>query len=241
MEHLPYLGDAMTNMAERIGRSDGGEVIPACPGWRMNDLAVHLGTIHRWAASILLSGQRLDEPKAIATEPLIDWYAGTATALLAAIQAVDPTEPTPNFSLMRETAAFWPRRQTHETTIHSVDAAQALGDPEDTWDVPQDVAVDGIDEVFSTFFPRMTMRGQRPDVGGRIRVTATDTGRSWIVAPSDDPQGPPIVLHSSLEAESEISGTATDLYLGLWRRAQHDRLKIDGDLATRLLGGPLTP
>ena len=241
MEHLPYLGNAMTNVAERIGRAEGDEPVPGCPGWRISDLVVHLGTIHRWSASILLSGQRLGEPNVTATEPFMDWYAGTATALLAAIQAVDPDEATPNFSYMNETAAFWPRRQLHETTIHSVDAAQALGDPEESWAIPPDVAEDGIDEVLSIFLPRMTAKGHRPDVEGRVRVTATDTGRSWIVASSDDPQGPPIVLHSTYDADAEISGTATDLYLGLWHRSQHDRLKTEGSTAERLLAGPLTP
>ncbi len=241
MEHLPYLGSSMTRMAARIGRAEGDEPVPTCPGWRMSDLVVHLGSMHRWSASILLSGQRLTEPQVVASEPFVDWYAGTATALLAAIEAVDPSEPTPNFSLMHETAAFWPRRQMHETTIHGVDAAQALGDHEDSWDIPVEVAEDGVDEVLSIFFPRMTARGQRPDLEGRLRVTATDTGRSWLVAASEDPQGPPIILHATHDADAEISGTATDLYLGLWRRSQHDRLKIEGETASRLLAGPLTP
>ncbi|MDQ3156868.1 MAG: maleylpyruvate isomerase family mycothiol-dependent enzyme [Actinomycetota bacterium] len=240
MEHLPYLGNAMTRMAENVGKAEGDEVVPACPGWTINDLTVHLGTMHRWAASIVLSGQRLPEPQVVATEPLLDWYAGTATALLAALQAVEPTEPTPNFSLINETAAFWPRRQMHETTIHSVDAAQALGLGEDYF-IDEEVADDGIDEVLSVYFPRMTARGHRPDVSARVRVTATDTGRSWIVAPSSDPAGTPILLHPTLEFDAELSGTAADLYLGLWRRSPHVRLKVDGDAADRILAGPMTP
>ncbi|MEO6472799.1 MAG: maleylpyruvate isomerase family mycothiol-dependent enzyme [Aeromicrobium sp.] len=240
MEHLPNLGHFMALMADRIGRAEGDEVVPACPGWTMNDLTIHIGTVHRWASSILLSGQRLSEPNVVATEPLIEWYAGTATALLAAIQAVDPAEPTPNFSLLNETSAFWPRRQMHETAIHSVDAAQALGDAEDAYGIADEVAEDGIDEVLSIFFPRMTARGRRPDVSDRVRVTATDTGRSWIVAPSLDPSGTPILLHPSLDANAELSGSALDLYLGLWRRSPHDRLKIDGAAASRMLAGSLT-
>lgn len=241
MEHLPHLGNAMTRMAGYIGKATGDEVVPACPGWTVNDLVIHLGTMHRWAASIVLSGQRLDKPQVIATEPLLDWYAGTATALLAALQAVEPTESTPNFSLVNETAAFWPRRQTHEAIIHSVDAAQALGLGEDSYGIDEDVAGDGIDEVLSVFFPRMTARGHRPDVSGRVRVTATDTGRSWLIAPSDDPAGHPILPHSALGADAELSGASVDLYCGLWRRSPHDRLKADGEAAIRMLAGSMTP
>lgn len=241
MEHLPYLGNAMTRMAELIGKAEGNEPVPACPGWTVNDLAVHLGRVHRWAASTVLSGQRLTTPEVIATEPLNDWYAGTATALLAALQAVEPTEPTPNFSFINETAAFWPRRQMHETTIHAVDAAQAIGLGDDAYEIYNAVADDGIDEVLTVFFPRMTARGQRPDVTGRVRVTATDTGRSWLIAESDNPEGSPILLHPSLGADAGLTGKAVDLYLGLWRRSPHDRLNADGDAAIRMLAGPMTP
>lgn len=241
MEHLTHLGNAMTRMAGFVGQAEGDEPVPACPGWTISDLTIHLGTVHRWAASIVLSGQRLSMPTVIATEPLIDWYAGTATALLAALQAVDPTDPTPNFSLMNETAAFWPRRQMHETTIHAIDAAQALNLGDDGFVIDEEVAADGIDEVLGLFFPRMTARGQRPDVSARVRVTATDTGRSWIIAPSEDPEGTPILLHPTLDADAELSGTVTDLYLGLWRRSPHERLKADGDAAVRILAGPMTP
>ena len=241
MDHLSRLGNAMTRMASFVGKAEGDEVVPGCPGWTVNDLAIHLGTNHRWAASIVLSGQRLSEPKVLATESLIDWYAGTATALLAALQAVEPTEYTPNFSLMNETAAFWPRRQMHEATIHAVDASQALNPGDEAFIIDEDVSDDGIDEVLSVFFPRMTARGHRPDVSAHVRITATDTGRSWLIAPSADPDGPPILLHPSLDADAELSGKAADLYLGLWRRSPHDLLKADGAAADRILAGPLTP
>ena len=241
LDHVSHLGDAMTRMASFVGKAEGDEVVPGCPGWTVGDLTIHLGTIHRWAASIVLSGLRLSEPKVLATEPRNDWYAGTATALLAALQAVDPTEFIPNFSLMNETAAFWPRRQLHETTIHAVDASQALKLGDEAFVIDGDVADDGIDEVLSVFFPRMTARGRRPDVSARVRVTATDTGRSWIIGPSEDPAGTPILLHPTLDADAELSGTASDLYLGLWRRSPHDRLETDGDAANRMLAGPMTP
>ena len=124
---------------------EGDEPVPACPGWTTADLVRHLGSIHRWAAAIVLSGQRIvDEPDARATEPLDEWYAGTATALIAALQAVDPDEPVPNFARIDEVAGFWPRRQLHETCVHRVDLAQALGLPDFAWDVDPEVAGDGV-------------------------------------------------------------------------------------------------
>jgi uncharacterized protein (TIGR03083 family) len=235
------LGSAMSRFAEIVGKASGDEPVPACPGWDVRDLTTHLGTVHRWAAAILLSGQRLSEPTPLVTDPIVEWYAGTATALLGALQAVDPDEVVPNFSRINERAAFWPRRQLHETTVHAVDAAQALDVDEGEWGVASSLAADGVDEVLQVFFPRMTARRQRPDVRSRIRLVATDTEESWIVAPGDGDLGPPLQLHSSLDADGTVSGTASDLYLGLWKRVGPERLDFEGVDGRILFDGPTTP
>ena len=241
MDHMLELGSAMSRFAELIGKAMGDEPVPACPEWTVRDLTTHLGTVHRWAAATVLSSQRLQEPAPLVTEPIVEWYAGTATALLGALQAVSPDEPTPNFSYVNETAAFWSRRQMHETTVHTIDAAQALGVDENEWAVASSVAADGIDEVLQVFFPRMTARKQRPDVRSRIRLVATDTQQTWLVAPGAGDLGPPLQLHPSLEADGSVSGTAADLYLGLWKRLGPERLDFEGVDGRILFDGPTTP
>jgi uncharacterized protein (TIGR03083 family) len=241
MDHMLELGSAMSRFAELIGKAMGDEPVPACPEWTVRDLTTHLGAVHRWAAATVLSSQRLQEPSPLVTEPIVEWYAGTATALLGALQAVSPDEPTPNFSYVNETAAFWSRRQMHETTVHAIDASQALGLDENDWVVASSVAADGIDEVLQVFFPRMTARKQRPDVRSRIRLVATDTQQTWLVAPGAGDLGPPLQLHPSLEADGSVSGTATDLYLGLWKRLGPERLDFQGVDGRILFDGPTTP
>lgn len=241
MDHMLELGSAMSRFADLAGHATGHEEVPACPGWTTRDLTIHLGTIHRWAASIVLSGQRLVEPSPLVTEPLVEWYAGTATSLLGALQAVDATEPVPNFSHINEVAGFWPRRQMHETTVHVVDAAQALGLGEEEWSVAPSVAADGVDEALQVFFPRMTARGRRPDVRSRIRLVATDAQQSWIITPGAGELGPPLQVHSSLDADGSVSGTAADLYLGLWKRTGPERLEFEGVDGRILFDGPTTP
>jgi uncharacterized protein (TIGR03083 family) len=241
MDHMLELGSAMSRFAELIGKAMGDEPVPACPEWTVRDLTTHLGTVHRWAAATVLSSQRLQDPAPLVTEPIVEWYAGTATALLGALQAVSPDEPTPNFSYVNETAAFWSRRQMHETTVHAIDASQALGLDENDWAVASSVAADGIDEVLQVFFPRMTARKQRPDVRSRIRLVATDTQQTWLVAPGAGDLGPPLQLHPSLEADGSVSGTAADLYLGLWKRLGPERLDFQGVDGRILFDGPTTP
>ena len=194
-----------------------------------------------YAAATVLSGQRLHEPEPLVTDPAVEWYAGTATALLSALQAVSADEPVPNFSYVDERAAFWSRRQMHETTVHAIDAAQALRLSEDDWGLARSVAADGVDEVLQVFFPRMTARRQRPDVRSRIRLVATDTHQSWLVAPGNGDLGPPIQLHPSLDADGSVSGTAAELYLGLWKRIGPERLGFEGVDGRILFDGPTTP
>lgn len=241
MDHLLELGAGMSRFADLSARADGDEPVPGCPGWTSRDLVQHLGTVHRWAAAIVLSGQRIEVPKPLYGESLVEWYAGTATALLGALQAVDAAEPVPNFSRINETAGFFHRRQMHEVAVHVVDAAQALGLPESEWPVESRLAADGVDEVLHVFFPRMTARGQVPDVRSRIRITATDTGQSWVIAPPSGEGLPPVLVHSSLDADSHVEGTASDLYLALWRRVPAERLTFGDDHGRALFAGPTTP
>lgn len=215
---LILLGREMAGFAELAGQVEGDEPVPACPGWTTGDLIAHLGTVHRWAAATVLSGQRLDEPTPIVTEPLDEWYAGTATALIAALQAVDPDEPVRSAVFGDLPAAFWSRRQLHETAIHRVDLLQALGRPDHAWDLDAEVAGDGIAEVISVMSQRMTARGERPHVNAPIRLHATDLDRSWIIAPADDPAAAPVLVQREIDVEGEAIGTAADLYLVLWGR-----------------------
>lgn len=241
MDHLLELGSGMAHFAELAAEMSGDEPVPGCPDWTSRDLVQHLGTIHRWSASIVLSGQRVQLPTPRYGDDLVEWYAGTAAALLAALQAVDADEPVPNFSRLNETASFFHRRQMHEVSVHNVDAAQALGLPESHWQIEPAIAADGVDEVLHVFFPRMTARGRRPDVRSRIRLTATDAAQSWVLSPPSGDGLPPVLLHSSLDADTTVEGTSHDLYLALWHRVPAERLTFQDDDARALFDGYTTP
>lgn len=244
MNALEELRSAVDRFADLLSGLEGASedlAVEACPGWTVRDLAVHLGTVHRWAAAIVLSGQSVTEPEPLVEGPLRDWYAGCGGALIAALGAVAPAEPIPNFARLDQTASFWPRRQLHETTVHAVDLAQALGHAAQTWQVPAQVAADGIAEVLRVMFGRMTMRGQRPQVDAPIRLQATDTGQSWVVSPGAIDPTTVVLRASTVPADSTISGTVSDLYLALWGRVGRDRLSVDGEHAEAMLAGPLTP
>lgn len=113
---------------------------------------------------------------------------------------------------------FWARRQAHETTIHAVDAlAAALGRLPTAAEagIDHDVAVDGIDELVTGFFTRGRSRlaGEAPV---SIAVAPTDAERGWTLAVADDRLATERVRRAA--ADAVLTGTAAQLYLGLWNR-----------------------
>ncbi|HEY0474364.1 MAG TPA: maleylpyruvate isomerase N-terminal domain-containing protein [Kribbella sp.] len=251
LDHLAELERAAAELAAAFEAVPPTAVVPSCPGWTLADLALHVGAGERWAAAILLSGQRQKVPEVLRTTiSWSDWYAGTSAALVAAIKAVDPEEPCWNFSPVQQFAGFWTRRRLHETAIHLVDAIQAgAGAPVAAASggrldgvIPAVVAADGVDEVFTVYLPRMLARGFPPVVTRQVGVRAVDTGDEWTLTPVAEGE-PPLVDRSRAIGEAVISGTALDLDLCLWRRQPTGVLTVTGDLraAAGLLDGRVTP
>jgi hypothetical protein len=121
---------------------------------------------------------------------------------------------------------FWARRQAHETTIHSVDAVgAALG----RWPTAADVAIgpalaaDGIDELLTGFITRGKgkLHAAEPTT---VLVRTDDTGHAWTLRIGD---GPVVTTAGGTGRPAAVlSGTAVQVYLSLWNRA--DELASDG-------------
>ena len=75
-----------------------------------------------------------------------------AAALVAELSSVSPDTPVWTFSSSNRTASFWQRRRAQETAVHRYDAETAAGTPTP---IDADLAVDGIDEFFTVFLPRL--------------------------------------------------------------------------------------
>jgi len=239
---------AAADVAAALERVDPEAVVPACPGWTVADLALHLGSGQRWAGSILLSGTVQKVPEVLRTTiSWADWYAGTTAALLAAIRAVDPDEPCWNFAPVDQRAGFWSRRRMHETVIHLVDLVQAeLAADERVVTglagVPAPIAADGVDEVFEVFLPRMLARGFEPVVTRQVGVRASDTGDEWTLTPSAAGDRPRLD-RGKATGEAVVSGTAAELVQCLWKRLPASTLTVEGDVAVAgaFLAGRATP
>jgi len=251
---------AVERFAVAVGWSDLRSTVAACPGWSVRDLVVHLGNVHAWAATIVETGERAaehnDEPGSSKPRPVSEWYFAKAEDLYQVLRQTPPDRPCWNHVFGAGVAEFWQRRQLHETTIHQVDLDLAAGR---TTEISARVAADGVDEVLTVMLPRMSRRGYPTAVTAPLQLTASDTGDSWVVAPTSRPSaeppaggsvGPPLpfeVTHRigvAETAQDRVVAPAVVLYRALWhRRVDEGALRTAGDESRvrAFLGSRLTP
>lgn len=241
--HLDTIRDRATALTEHAASAGWDADVPTCPRWTVADLVAHQGMVHRWAASTLRGD---DAPIRSKTEilrdvPLADllgWFTDGVAALLATFAATpEDAEAMVFLNDAPPPRAFWARRQAHEVTIHSTDAlAAGLGrfPTADEVGVDLDLALDGIDELLRGFFTRgrsglaggtpftVTVRPSDADAGWLLHVGAERIVTERIVterhaSPRTTP-GTPTPPATPDEPATVFTGTAAQLYLGLWNR-----------------------
>jgi hypothetical protein len=123
-----------------------------------------------------------------------------------------------------------------ETVIHRVDAEKALGQPPEP--IPDDLAVDGVDEVLVTFlgygsrrWPEEFGPALKETTGRTVRLSAA--GRSWLVTLT--PDGVDVGLGATTPADrpegaaAVVEGAPAALLRWLWARGGEDELRFAGD------------
>ncbi|WP_029432139.1 maleylpyruvate isomerase family mycothiol-dependent enzyme [Blastococcus sp. URHD0036] len=224
LDSLAALSREQEAFAALAAGAPGDVPVPACGDWTAGVLVRHLATIHRWAALATRTGADADLPD---MRPL--WRATTAADYAAAAaelraELAGPERPCVTLT-GPGTTAWWARRQLHETFVHRLDLAAAVGaDPA----ADPAVAADCVAEVLDTMQPRQVELGRMAAPTGGIRFTAP-TG-SWTLGPA------PV---------AEVTGSEVALALLLWRRLplDDDRLTVTGDraAAAALLAEPVVP
>jgi uncharacterized protein (TIGR03083 family) len=204
--------------------------IPAAPGWDTTELLRHIGLIHTRSSVILRSGttERPTRANGMLPEPptdgVLDWYRQAHAALVADIRALDdPDRTVYSFSPRHRRAGFWPRRMAQETTIHRVDAEQAVGRPLSP--IAPELAVDGIGEIFEVFVATFTA-DQSPGDGRTVHLHSSDAEGEWLIR--FDP-GEVVVEPGHAKGDAAVRGPSADLLLWLWGRRPLDGLDVFGD------------
>jgi uncharacterized protein (TIGR03083 family) len=231
--------------AEEEGRLDAK--VPSCPEWTVRELALHLGGVHRWAASHVRDARAgmippEQEEQLFGPMPddraLVEWFGDGQRQLVDVLASAPADLVCWTFLPAPSPVAFWARRQAHETAIHRVDAQLAL---DSVPAVRAEFAVDGLDELLLGFFSRRSNR-LRSEEPRTLRVVATDADASWLVRIGPEgaqaqrlnnaqPQAEPIRYNESAEHggtaehgpglyDATLAGPASALYLGLWNRGR---------------------
>ena len=251
----PVLGDpvcmltaAQESFLDALGKTDPELPVPTCGGWRVADLALHLAGIHWWASGMALG---VDLDGADATEPreqdrLVEVYAWAAAHLRATL--TERPLDAPALTLDGPgAAAFWYRRQLHETLVHLVDLRLAAGEKPrgaaaDVWSA---VWADTVDEVVTVLHPRQVRLGRAAPPSVAVDLAATDvhgpSGAIVLAPPVTEWRiGPP-----DAAPDARVEGPAWALALLLWGRLSPDdgALTVHGDPGAlrAVLGRTLVP
>jgi uncharacterized protein (TIGR03083 family) len=231
-DHLEALGHSGAALREAAAAAGLEAKVPTCPDWDVTELVIHQGMVHRWAAAHLRGetdhDTSISEAEGRAAADLLGWYSRGLDALVDTVHATAEDAQTRVFlNDAPPPRRFWARRQAHETTIHSVDAISAVLR---RWPGASDVeidpllAADGIDEFLMGFVTRGKGRLHSAEPY-TVLVRTDDTGHAWTLRISEGP-----VVTTPGEApeppDAVLSGTAVQLYLGLWNRA--DEITTDG-------------
>lgn len=205
-----------------------GTPVPTCPGWSLTQLARHVGGTHRWAARIVRTRATGPVPHDLVddvfsagpeTPAALDaWLADGAAELTGALLDAGPDAPVWTVA-PSGTARFWARRMTHETTLHTADAAFVTDAP---FAVREDLARDALDEWMGFGSLSRVLEAAGPDAppltgpGRTLHLHATDVRQAeWLV----DLTGEPITWsHAHEKAAVAVRAPLTDLVLLLYGR-----------------------
>ncbi|GAA2405177.1 hypothetical protein Cme02nite_69540 [Catellatospora methionotrophica] len=208
--------------------------VPTCPGWTVADLDRHVAEVYLHKVACIREGVEPADwpPPQLAAEEPLALLRRAYRELTGELAARADDEPSGNWYAPDPTVGFWRRRMAQETVIHRIDAELAAGTP--SVDVPDDLALDGIDEVLRIFleygaatWPEYFVDGLA-EGGGRSVAVATG-GRRWLVA-----IGPDVltVTEGDAPAAAELTGSPDALLRWLWRRADDTTVTVTGDPTT---------
>jgi len=219
---------ALVRAAEAAGL---GAPVPTCPGWQVRDLARHLGGVQRWATAHVAEGRRESMPKQevfnlMASYPrddlLLQWFEQGARRLRQVLAEAPHNLECWSFLPSPSPLEFWARRQAHETEVHRADAEIAAGSGGVTF--PAEIAGDGIDEMLFGFAVVRHRPSPAPPL--RLALLAQDLPLQWQVQ-----LGPEGIQaeRGSAEADCQLRGTASNLFLWLWNRLPVTALSVAGN------------
>lgn len=206
--------------------------VPSCPDWSLADLVQHVGMVYLHKVECMRLGDHPTEwpPPGVDQEPPLELFDRAYADLVAEFAKRDPTQPTFTWYGRDQSVGFWIRRMAHESVIHRIDAELAAG--VEIAPVPDDLAVDGIDEFLVAFveYGSHEWLSEIGDVLGSAdgrAVRIESGGTAWFVRPT--PEGVQVRRSDVESAEAVVRGEPRDVLLWLWGRAGDETVIFDGE------------
>ena len=209
--------------------------VPSCPGWTVADLVRHVAEVYLHKVTLMRTGEEPREwpPPSLAAEAPLAALGRAYGALRAEFRTRGPGQPAPTWYDPDQTVAFWIRRMALETVIHRIDAELAAGLP--VTPVPDDLAVDGVDEVLKRFLGYDAEAlghlpgGHLASNGGQDTITVLAGQIAWTVRPSPHEV---VVDDGASENPRVVIQAAPDPMLRwLWGRGGNDAVQLTGEKA----------
>lgn len=208
--------------------------LPTCPGWTVRDVLAHLAQVYRHKIEcIRLRAEPAPWPPQWPDVEPVAWLRDSLSDLLVELDRHSPEDPAYTWYGPDQTVGFWIRRMALETAVHRVDVQAAYGE---VTAVPDDLAVDGVDEVLGVMLAGDWSEAPFADsvagVGGTVAVRTGD--RAWLVgvhAEAVEVLGPQPAGAGPSRVDATVSAEPSELMLWLWGRRPDSAVALGGDLA----------
>jgi uncharacterized protein (TIGR03083 family) len=221
--------------------------VPTCPEWSVADLTRHVGEVYLHKVECMREGAERESdwpPAGLKDEEPVALLDRSYAALVAELTTRDPAAPGGTWYVPDPTVGFWFRRMAQESVIHRIDAELGAGAP--VAPIPDDLAVDGIDELLKVFvaysfsnWPEDFTEALKNSPGRtyKIQTDATpDTPSvSWIVKTAPDylavEGGPNEELTGEVTPDVTISGSPDVVLRWTWNReapSEPSAVRIEG-------------
>jgi uncharacterized protein (TIGR03083 family) len=221
--------------------------VPTCPDWTVADLTRHVGQVYLHKVECMRTGGEVETewpPPGLQDEEPVALLDRAYLELVHELTTRDPSAPGGTWYLPDPTVGFWFRRMAQESVIHRIDAELAAGTA--IAPVPDDLAVDGVDEVLKVFvgyafsqWPEDFAEALKNSPGRAFLIQADATtghpSASWLVQTAPGHVviggGPGSPVAAMPGRDVTVSGTPADVLRWAWNRqipGEASRVRVEG-------------
>lgn len=263
IDAIAHIEQEADRLATVLAAIEPAQQVPTCSDWTAADLLWHITEVHEFWMRILADRAMTDEevmaieeggtPRPAEQQELFERRAAATRALLAQLSSRADEEPAWFWYSQERTVGAARRMQTHEATIHRVDAELTAGRPLSP--LSPEVAAAGLEHVLHVMWPAhhewipdwastrpVAVIEIRPS-GGEIRLlgisrwsgTRPRDGKTF-----DAPVGRLLAdpAHAEGLPRATASGSALALNLWAWGRAAALDHLADGPDLVEIHGDP---